>query len=65
MLTAELERGFEGSRDEVLEMLSSFVYDLFSGEVSSALCSELPGIKNTESSAISLGPKACDGCTIS
>ena len=65
MLTAELDRGFGGRTDDECFCTSSFVYDLFSGETFSALCSEFPGIKKTESSAISLGPKACDGCTIS
>ena len=60
ILTAELDRGFAGSTfEDGLEILNSFVDNLFSGEMFSSLGSELWGNKKTESSGTSLEVKAC------
>ena len=67
IFTAELERGFGGScLGGALEILISFMDNLFSGETFSSFWSELWGNKNTDSSASSLWAKACcDGCVAS
>ena len=67
ILTAELDRGFGGSTlEDGLEMLNSFVDNLFSGEMFSSLGSELWGNKKTESSGTSPEVKACcDGGIVS
>ena len=65
IFTAELERSFEGSTEEGLELAASVVDNMLPAESVVAVPSILPGNKNAASSEISPWTKACGGCTIS